>query len=65
MLFLFCKEKLLCTALRFFQFLGGKTEALRLHLRKCSCCHAKHDEVHFLPHTITFFCKTMYYYLKL
>lgn len=61
MLFFFLKEKLLRTALRFFWFLGGKTEVLRLHLRKCLRCRAEHDEVHFLPHIITLSACTMYY----
>lgn len=62
MLFLFLKEKLLRTALRFSQFLGSKTEVLRLHLRKRLRCRAEQDEVHFLPHIITLFSNTMYYY---
>ena len=62
MLLLFRKEKLLSTALRLFQFLGGKTEVLRLYLRKRLRCRAEHDEVHFLPHIITLFANAMYYY---
>lgn len=62
MLLLFRKEKLLSTALRLFQLLGGKCEILCLHLCKRSRCRAEHDEVHFLPHIITLFANAMYYY---